>query len=112
MSQMRGERRKNTREGETEERGTKKNPEKGHESGGTKSKPREPEDKKHRRTRMKYINTDTNRQIQRKNKRPKKVKDEKEQKREFLFSQQPHAFIAIVVNLQQPGKFFISLSQL
>jgi hypothetical protein len=37
------------------------------------------------------------------------VKDEKKQMREFLFSQQPHAFI-IVLDLQQPGEFFISPS--
>jgi hypothetical protein len=38
------------------------------------------------------------------------VKEEKKQRREFLFGKQPHAFIAIIVDLQRPGKFFISLS--
>jgi hypothetical protein len=41
--------RKKPRGGEIEERGTKKI-EKGHEPGGTESKPREPEDEQHRRT--------------------------------------------------------------
>jgi hypothetical protein len=38
------------------------------------------------------------------------VKDEKKQRGEFLFGKQPHAFIAIILDLQRPGKFFISLS--
>jgi hypothetical protein len=94
-------------EGERQRRGEQKKIEKGHEPGGTESKLREPEDEQHRRTRTKKnINTDTERQIQKENRRPKKVKDEKKQMREFLFGQQPHAFI-IVLDLQQPGKFFI-----
>ncbi|KAJ6956461.1 hypothetical protein NC652_007514 [Populus alba x Populus x berolinensis] len=41
-------------------------------------------------------NRETERRIQRENRRPEKVKNKKKQRRELLFDQQRHAFIAIV----------------
>jgi hypothetical protein len=37
------------------------------------------------------------------------AQDEKKQRREFLSGQQPHAWITIALDLQQPGNFFFFL---